>query len=79
MSSALHKDDPGKMTWTPEAYLKIMRVDAEQLVAEIEQGLAQDFDDRSYQIGQVARMVGKLGDNLALLTRAWRETDRSRT
>lgn len=77
MSDALHKDDPGKMVWTPEAYLKIMKVDAEQLHQEILEALAAE--DKSYQIGQVARMIGKLGDNLALLTRAWRETSRPRT
>ena len=65
-----------EMVWTPEAYLKIMKVDAEQLHQEILEALAAE--DKSYQIGQGARMVGKLSDNLALLARTWREARRPR-
>lgn len=60
------------MTWTPEAYVKILEVDLKELnerFKEIRYKLAVGSEKRSfaYSIGEFLQMAGKVQDNAKLL------------
>lgn len=64
--------------WTPEAYLKVMRVDGQMLLSALNSRADVESADLRYNAGEAIRYASKIIENAKLLMGVLNEADRSR-
>ncbi len=65
------------MTWTPEAYHKIVMVDLRQLAEEVgSYGSGQSISDKRYRFQEICRFANKIVTNSHLAIKLLSELER---